>query len=360
MRCSASRVILAAFLATTACGRDDATPKHAVGESGRIDLTGSGGTFAYPVFARWFGGHAASTGVHINYRSVGSAAGMHQLAAGTADFAATEAPASGTELERLSALDVLQLPVVVGGIAVVYHLPDLQAPLRLTGTLLADMYLGAITRWNDRRVRAVNPGVSLPARPITVVTRLDGSGTTFVLATYLSQVSQSWASTIGIGRTLRWPVGTGAQGSEGVAGHVKQTPYSLGAVELAYALQNRLAVAALQNRRGAFVLPSAATVAAAAEQAQLALPHIDDPHVTVVSLVNGDGEAAYPVSSYTWLLIARRSASPERQRKLLQFVRWAIREGGADATSLGYAPLPGAVARRVERSLDSLEGAPHR
>ncbi|MBI2795902.1 MAG: phosphate ABC transporter substrate-binding protein PstS [Gemmatimonadetes bacterium] len=335
------------------CGRGDKAPP--AGGSRAIDLAGAGATFPYPVLARWFSEYAAASGVRINYRSVGSDSGIRELAAGTVDFAASEAPATDAELAGLAGGPVLQLPVVAGAVAVTYNLPEVTAPLNLTGEALAEIFLGRITRWNDRRLRALNPLAPLPAQPIGVVTRIDGSGTTFVVSQFLAGLSPRWAAGPGVGKLVDWPVGSGAHGNEGVAGQVKQVAHTIGFVELAYARQNRLPVASIRNRRQTFVAPSSAAGAAAAVEVLHAAPAGDDLRIP---LVNADGEGVYPICSFTWLLLYRTQADPARGRKLAAFVRWALRDGGPGAIALDYAPLPAPLARRVDRALDSLRPGP--
>jgi phosphate transport system substrate-binding protein len=333
----ACSLLLACDAGHDADGRPEAAP------AGSVDLTGAGATFPYPLYARWFSDYANATGVRINYQSIGSGGGLRQLAEGTVDFGASESPVLDPDLAAAGG-NVLFFPTVAGAIAVTYHLPGLAQPLRLGGEVLADIFLGRITRWNDPRLAALNPGVRLPATNILVVYRSDGSGTTYVFTEYLAARSRAWASGPGTGLQVRWPVGLGGKGNEGVAGTVKQTPGAVGYVELAYAKQNRLPVAAVRNRAGNFVLPSVETVAAAVDAVVDTLPPQSDYRVSVVDAPSPD---AYPISSFTWLLVHERQADSAKGREIVDFIRWAVERGDPQARALYYAPLPPVVAERV-------------
>src|SRR3954470_10459507 len=236
------------------------------------DLTGAGATFPYPLYSKWFSDYAAKTGVKINYQSIGSGGGIRQLSERTVDFGATDAPMSDAELAKAKGGPVLHIPTVLGAVVVTYNVPSLTKPLRLDGATLANVFLGGITKWNDARIAALNPGTKLPASDILVVHRSDGSGTSYVFTDYLSAASPEWATKPGKGKEVQWPVGLGGKGNEGVAGQVKQLPGSIGYVELAYAKQNGLAYADIRNAQGQFVTPSIAAVTAAAAGAAAALP----------------------------------------------------------------------------------------
>jgi phosphate transport system substrate-binding protein len=344
------RLALALLAAAQACGGGDAPAR-----GGAVDLTGAGATFPYPVYSRWFSDYAVKTGVRINYQSIGSGGGIRQLAEGTVDFGASEAPVADEELARAKGGPVLQLPLVAGAVAVVYHLPGIGSPLHLTGDLLADIFLGKVTRWDDARIKALNAGTPLPAEPIAVVYRADPSGTTYVLSDYLARVSPAWKAGPGVAKELRWPVGLGAKGNEGVAGQVKQVPYSIGFVELAYARQNRLTLVALKNRAGQFVAPSVAAIAAAIRGVEGRLAAGDDFRLSVVDAEAAD---AYPICSFTWILLYQRQADAAKGRKLAEFIRWALVSGKADAEALDYAPLPAPMAQRVEQALGHLAFGP--
>ena len=324
-----------------------------------VDLTGAGATFPYPIYARWIGDYLQRTGVRINYQSIGSGGGIRQLAEGTVDFGATDVPMSAAELRgarragRQGAPDagVLHVPMLVGAVAVTYNLPGVDRPLRLAPDVIADLFLGRVTRWNDPRLAALNPGVRLPAADVLVVHRADGSGTTYILTDYLAAVSPAWRAGPGRGKDVRWPVGLGGRGNEGVAGQVKTTPGAIGYVETTYARQNALPVAALRNRAGAFVAPTIATAAAAAAAV---LGTRADGTDFRVSLVDAPGADSYPIASLTWLLLDTAPRDTARARQVVDFARWALREGAPAARALGYAPLPADVAHAVDARLDAL------
>ena len=315
------------------------------------DLTGAGATFPYPLYSKWFNEYATKTGVKINYQSIGSGGGIRQLSEQTVDFGATDAPMSDAELAKAKGGAVLHIPTVLGAVVVTYNVPGLSRALRLDGATLADVFLGKITKWNDVRLAALNPGIKLPATDILVVHRSDGSGTSYVFTDYLSAVSSAWAAKPGKGKEVQWPVGLGAKGNEGVAGQVKQTPGSIGYVELAYAKQNKLAYADLRNAKGQFVTPSIQAVTAAAAGAAARLPSNTDYRVSVV---NAAGSGAYPISSFTWLLVYRTQTDAAKGKQLVDFVRWALTDGEKSAAALDYAPLPAAMARQLVRQLGTV------
>ena len=318
---------------------------------GGVDLTGAGATFPYPLYSKWFSDYASKTGVRINYQSIGSGGGIRQLSEQTVDFGASDSPMSDAELAKAKGGAVMHFPTVLGAVAVTYNVPELAAGLKLSGAVLADIFLGRITKWNDARIAALNPSVTLPAKSILVVHRSDGSGTSFIFTDYLSAVSPTWAKAPGKGKEVQWPVGLGGKGNEGVAGQVKQTPGTIGYVELAYAKQNKLPVAAIENAAHEFVLPSVeGATAAAAGVAQNLSPSSDYR----ISIVNAPGAGAYPISSFTWLLVYREQADSAKRRKLVDFMRWALADGEKSAATLDYAPLPAAIVSRLEQRLDSI------
>ena len=331
----------------------DTTAGAARSSGGSVDLTGAGATFPYPLYSKWFSDYAAKTGVRINYQSIGSGGGIRQLSEQTVDFGASDSPMSDAEMAKAKGGPIVHIPMVLGAVAVTYNLPDVSAPLKLSGEVLADVFRGTITKWNDARVAALNPGVKLPARDILVVHRSDGSGTTYIFTDYLAAVSPAWAKGPGRGKEVQWPVGLGGKGNEGVAGQVKQTPGTIGYVELAYAKQNRLAVAAMRNASGSFVLPSVESATAAAAGIAEKLGKDTDYRV---SIVNAPGAQAYPIASFTWLLAYRTPADTAKGRKLVEFVRWALAEGSASAAALDYAPLPATMARDVTARLAEIGG----
>ena len=341
----------ALVLGLAACG-GDAADGSAGGGSGAVDLTGAGATFPYPIYYRWFTDYAGESGVRINDSSLGSGAGIRQLSEQTVDFGATDSPMTAEELTAAKGGPVLHVPTVIGAVAVAYNLPGVSQPLKLTGDVIADIFLGTITRWNDPRIAALNAGVRLPASDILVVHRSDGSGTTFVFTDYLAAVSPAWQSGPGRGKEVQWPTGLGAKGNEGVAGQVKQTPGAIGYAELAYAKQNRLPYAAVRNHAGRFVLPTIESITAAAAGAAGDLPPTTDYRV---SIVNAAGAEAYPISSFTWILVYQRQTDPEKGRNLVDFLRWALRDGQRSAPDLDYAPLPAEMATRLDQRLTTIQ-----
>jgi phosphate transport system substrate-binding protein len=275
--------------------------------------------------------------VKINYQSIGSGGGIRQLSEQTVDFGASDAPMSDEELGKAKGGAVLHFPTALGAVVVIYNLSGVTTPLKLTGEVVAAIYQGQITKWNDARIAALNSGVALPATDILVVHRSDGSGTTYVFTDYLASVSPAWATKPGKGKELQWPAGLGAKGNEGVTGQVKQTPGAIGYVELAYATQNKLATATIKNANGEFVAPSVASVTAAAAGAASKLPPSTDYRV---SIVNAPGAGVYPISSFTWLLLYQKQADAAKGKKLTDFLRWALTDGQGMEEALDYAPLP--------------------
>ena len=343
-----------AFVTIAACsggetGKQDGAP--AASTSSSVDLNGAGATFPYPLYSKWFSDYATATGVKINYQSIGSGGGIKQLSEGTVDFGATDGPMTDAELAAAKGGAILHFPTVLGADAVTYNLPEISQPLRLTGELVADIFLGKITKWNDARIAAENGSLALPAADILVVHRTDGSGTTYIFTDYLSTVSPAWASGPGRGKSVQWPVGLGGKGNEGVAGQVKQTPGSIGYVELAYATQNRLPVAQIRNAAGNFVAPTIETITAAAEGATAALPPESDYRI---SIVDAKGANAYPISSFTWLLVYETQPDATKGEKLVDFMRWMYTDGQKSAASLDYAPLPPALATQLTTRLSAI------
>jgi phosphate transport system substrate-binding protein len=342
------------FVTILACSGSDAgsADSAAAASSGGVDLNGAGATFPYPLYSKWFSDYAAKTGIKINYQSIGSGGGIKQLSENTVDFGATDGPMSTEELAAAKGGDVLHFPTVLGADVITYNVPELTQPLRLTGEVLADVFLGKITKWNDARLAAVNPGVALPAKDILVVHRSDGSGTTYIFTDYLATVSEAWAEGPGRGKTVAWPVGLGGRGNEGVAGAVKQTPGTMGYVELAYAKQNQLPVAHIRNAAGQFVEPTIASITAAASGSPVQLGADSDYRV---SIVNAAGADAYPIASFTWLLVYARQADAAKWQKLREFMQWMYAEGQASAAALGYAPLPTALASQLAERLSRVQ-----
>ena len=302
-------------------------------------LTGAGATFPYPIYSKWFDAYRQKTGVAINYQSIGSGAGIEQVRAGTVDFGASDAALSNDALKAMPG-PIVHFPTVAGAVVLAYNLPDLSQPLRLTPEVLAGIYLGQIAKWNDKRIAAVNPGANLPAGPILPVHRSDGSGTTNIFTNYLSAISTTWKELVGANTSVSWPAGVGGKGNEGVAGLVRQTPGSIGYVELAYAKQNRLSTALLRNRAGRFLQASLASTTAAANGAAAALAR----DVRTPSVNSPDADA-WPISGLTFLLVTRDQKDPAKGRALAEFIDWAMHEGQTMVESLDYAPLPPAVVQ---------------
>lgn len=323
----------------------------------RVDLTGAGATFPYPLYSRWFNEYATRTNVRINYQSIGSGGGIRQVVARTVDFGATDVPMSDDELAN-AAMPVLHIPTVIGAVAITYNLPGLARPLKLSPDVIADIFRGSITRWIDRRISATNPNVSLPPTDILVVHRADGSGTSYIFSEYLTVVSPAWAAGPGRGKDVRWPVGIGGKGNEGVAGQVKQMPGAIGYLEVVYARQNRLPVVHVQNAAGRFISPlpfeiaSAATAVLEADRQRSAAAGPSAPDLRV-SLINASGAQSYPIASFTWMLIAPSAIGFTKSRQLAAFLRWALVENPDVASTLGYVPLPSEAATRIVDRLDA-------
>lgn len=344
-----------ALMLFAGCGPREQAPVVDSGQasavaSTRVDLTGAGATFPYPLYSRWFNDYAHRTNVRINYQSIGSGGGIRQMLEGTVDFGATDVPMTDRELAQ-APHPILHIPTVLGAVAVTYNLPALKRPLHLSGELLADIFLGRITKWNDARLLALNPDAPLPASDVLVVHRADGSGTSYIFSDYLTAVSPAWAAAPGRGKDVRWPVGIGGKGNEGVAGQVKQTVGSVGYLEVVYARQNHLPVARIRNRAGRFIAPMPYEIASAAASAMSKASGVADLRL---SLVNASAEEAYPIASFTWMLLSPQQIGPEKSKQLVDFLRWALVDGGDMASSLGYVVLPTVTATHVLDILDTL------
>lgn len=339
-------------------GGDRATPgemRGGGGEGGSVSLTGAGATFPYPVYSKWFDEYGKANPVRINYQSQGSGAGIRQITEGTVDFGASDAPMTDEELAKRP--DVLHIPTVLGSVAIAYNLPGFDQRLNLDGDVIAAIYRGEITRWDDPRIAALNPGVQLPGVDVLPVYRSDGSGTTYVFTDYLSSVSPAWQQAAGRGKSVRWPTGLGAKGNEGVSGQVRQAPGAIGYIELAYTEQANLPTAAVRNQAGRFVPPTEeATSAAAAEVEE---KRAENPDFRF-SIVNAPGENAYPIASFTYLLVPSHLEDCAKADALVDVVRWALTEGGAMATELHYAPLPDAMRSAVLERLATVTCGPDR
>jgi|SRR2546427_9640960 len=308
-------------------------------------INGAGATFPYPIYSKWFDEYAkVDPEVRFNYQSIGSGGGIKQISSRTVDFGASDGPMTDEQLKQAPS-ELLHIPTVLGAVVATYNLPG-NPKLSFTPDVLADIFLGKITKWNDARIAAANSGVQLPDQPILVVHRSDGSGTTYIWVDYLSKVSPEWQQKVGKGTSVNWPVGLGGKGNEGVAGQVKNTPGALGYVELAYAVKNKMPVAAVKNAAGKFVEPTIASTTAAAAGAAKSMPADFR-----VSLTNAPGEEAYPIASFTWLLVYKDQPNELKGRALAKFLWWMSHEGQKYADDLLYAPLPQPVVKQVEAKI---------
>jgi phosphate transport system substrate-binding protein len=359
-------LLLAPLLILGACSASpngDATDSNArnsaatTPSSTRVDLTGAGATFPYPLYSRWFNEYATLANVRINYQSIGSGGGIRQVVARTVDFGATDVPMSDAELAS-AGMPVLHIPTVIGAVAITYNLPGVTRPLQLSPDIIAGIFLGTITRWRDARIAELNPTLTLPNTDILVVHRADGSGTSYIFSDYLSTVSPAWAAGPGRGKDVRWPVGIGGKGNEGVAGQVKQMPGAIGYLEVVYARQNRLPVVHVRNTAGRFISPMPFEIASAAsavledDRAFTATDAQGLPDLRV-SLVNAPGAQSYPIASFTWMLIAPSAIGVTKSQQLAAFLRWALLDRPDIASTLGYVPLPSESAARVADRLDA-------
>lgn len=311
-------------------------------------MNGAGATFPYPIYSKWFDEYAkVDPSMRFNYQSIGSGGGIRQITARTVDFGASDGPMTDDQLQKAPG-DLLHIPTVLGAVVATYNLSG-NPRLRFTPKILADVFLGKITRWNDAKITAVNPGVSLPGQTILVVHRSDGSGTTYIWVDYLTKVSPEWAQKVGRGTSVNWPVGLGGKGNEGVAGQIKNMPGALGYVELAYAIKNNLPAASIKNAAGKFVEPTIESTTAAAAGAAKGMP--SDFRV---SLTNAPGDHAYPIASFTWLLVYKDQPDERKGRALVKFLWWMIHDGQKYTTDLLYAPLPPQVVKQIEAKLGEI------
>lgn len=316
---------------------------------GGVQLTGAGSTFVNPLMSKWSAEYAtANPNIHINYQAIGSGAGIQQVTMGTVDFGATDGPMTDEQLAGSKVGRIIHVPLIMGATVVAYNLPGFTGELKLTPELLASIFLGKVTKWNDPAIAKVNPGSSLPSTNILVAHRSDGSGTTYIWTDYLSKVSSEWKTKVGNNTSVNWPTGVGAKGNDGVAGMIRQTPGALGYIEMTYADQNNIPYASIQNATGKFVKPSAEGVAAAASSAQI-------PDDFRFSLTNAPGADAYPIGGTTWLLLPVQSKDKARGAALLAFTHWVLGPGQQYAPALHYAPLPATLVARVEQSLGQVQ-----
>ena len=313
-------------------------------------INGAGATFPYPLYSKWFSEYAKiDKSVKFNYQSIGSGGGVKQITAQTVDFGASDAFLSDKEMAAAPG-KLLHIPTVMGAVVVTYNLPGVPKGLKLTVEDVADIFLGKIAKWNDKRISDDNPGVNLPDKAILVVRRSDGSGTTSIFTDFLSGVSSEWEAKVGQGKSVKWPVGLGGKGNEGVAGQIKTTQYTIGYVELAYAFENKLPFATLKNKAGSWVEPSIQTTSAAAAAAIKNMPA--DYRI---SLVNQPAKDAYPIVGFTWLLVYQDQKDKGKGKKLVEFLNWSIYKGQKMAAPMLYAPLPDSVVKMIENTIKSIK-----
>ena len=311
-------------------------------------INGAGSTFIYPAITKWFDEYSKSnSSVQFNYQAIGSGGGIKQITAKTVDFGATDGPMTMDQMTQAPGR-IYHIPMVMGAVAVAYNLPGVDKGLKLTSDILAGIYLGKITQWNDPLITAQNPGVNIPNTSITVVHRSDGSGTSFIFTDYLSSISSAWKGSVGKGTSVNWPLGLGGKGNAGVSGLLKQSPGSIGYVELAYALENNLSYAFLQNKSGAFIEPSVDSTSKAAEGATI-------PSDFRFSIVNSSNPDAYPIAGTTWLLIYKQQDDPVKGKAIVDFIRWAITDGQKLTADLDYAPLPASLVDLIQKKLDQVK-----
>ena len=313
------------------------------------NINGAGATFPNPIYSRWFNEFArVNPQVHINYQPIGSGGGIRQVSEGTVDFGATDGPMSDNQIKS-ARVKTMHIPTVLGAVVPVYNLPGVRKVLNFSPDVIADIYLGKISKWNDPRLAKDNPGVALPNNSILPVYRSDGSGTTYIFTDFLSKVSSEWAQRVGKNTSVKWPTGIGQKGNEGVAGMVRQSPNSFGYVELIYATQNKMPFGAVRNETGRFIqaTPEGVTDAAAASAKMM-------PADFRISITNAQGPTSYPIASFTWLLIPEHSADPAKAKALQSFLTWMLDHGELEASSMTYAPLPKAVQDSVRKVIQNV------
>ncbi|MGB8580539.1 MAG: phosphate ABC transporter substrate-binding protein PstS [Candidatus Sulfotelmatobacter sp.] len=316
-------------------------------------LNGAGATFPYPMYSKWFSEyHKLHSDIQINYQSIGSGGGIRQVTEGTVDFGASDMPMTDGQLAEAQShlkTKVLNLPSVLGAVVPAYNIPGVSGEVKFTPAALAEIFLGKITKWNDKEITSVNPGVNLPDKDIIVVHRSDGSGTTFIWTDYLSKVSADWKSQVGSGTSVRWPIGLGGKGNEGVAGSIRQLQGAIGYVELIYAAQNKIPYGSVRNAAGVFLKASLEGVTAAAASA----PKM--PADFRVSITNAPGKDAYPISSFTWLLIPQQSKDAAKGKILADFLNWMVTDGQKMTAELSYAPLPESVVAKEKEAIKQVK-----
>jgi len=315
--------------------------------AGALTLTAAGATFPYPIYGKWFDTFQKKTGVQINYQSIGSGGGIAQLTSGTVDFGASDRPMTDDELKKAPAM---HFPTVLGAVVASYNVAGNPADLKFTGDALAGIFMGTVKKWNDAAITSTNPGVKLPDAPITVIVRSDSSGTSFVFTDYLSKVSEAWKGKVGANSSPNWPAGLRGKGSEGVSGLVKQTPNSIGFVELTYALQNKMAYGSVKNAAGKFIKADLASTTAAAAGFTKTMP--DDFRI---SITNAPGASAYPICTFTYLLIPTQIKDAAKKKAITDFLTWMLKDGQGEAGALSYAPLPKEVVAKEVTAIAKLK-----
>lgn len=339
------RFVLGLLAATVFCGLT-------ISGLAAISITGAGATFPYPIYSKWFDAyHTAHSDIEINYQSIGSGGGIRQVIAGTVDFGASDGPMTDEQIaafKQKRGSEILHFPTVLGADVPAYNLPGLTAKLRFTPAALAGIFLGTITKWNDPAIAEANPDVKLPDTVVIVAHRADGSGTTYVWTDYLSKVSPEWQKTVGKGTAVRWPTGLGAKGNEGVAGLIEQTPGCIGYIELIYAAQNHIPYGAVRNASGAYIKADLKSVSAAAA----GVPMPDDFRV---SITNSPAPDAYPISSFTWLLIPEKIPDQAKRQTMVDFLHWMLTDGQTMTAALSYAPLPKPVVDKEEQAINKIQ-----
>jgi phosphate transport system substrate-binding protein len=321
---------------------------------GTLSINGAGATFPYPMYSKWFDEyHKKNSNLQINYQSIGSGGGIKQVTEGTVDFGASDGPMNDEQLKAFQdkhGFGILHFPTVLGADVPTYNIPGVNAELNFTPEAIAGIFLGKVTKWNDPLITGANKGVSLPGNDIVVVHRSDGSGTTYIWTDYLSKVSDEWKNKVGKGTSVNWPVGLGGKGNEGVAGLIKQTPNAFGYVELIYAIQNKMPYGRVKNSSGTFIKADLAGVTAAAAGASKDMP--DDFRV---SITNAAGKTAYPISSFTWLLVPAKFSDSTKRDAIKGFVKWMLADGQSQTEALSYAKLPKEVVAKEMKALDGIQ-----
>jgi phosphate transport system substrate-binding protein len=347
-------VTVVALLAVIACNKTEApssgSPAGGSSPAAKIVINGAGATFPYPIYSKWFSDYnKLHPDVEINYASIGSGGGIKQLLAQTVFFGATDGPMTDEQLKSAPS-PILHFPTVLGGVVPAYNIPRVTATLKFTGPLLADIYLGKIKKWNDPAIAKANPGIAFPNLDITVVHRSEGSGTNYIFCDFLSKVSPEFKQKVGVATSVNWPAGVGAKGNEGVTGMVRQIPGTIGYVELIYAKANNIPYGSVQNAAGEFIAASLESVTAAAASAAASMP--SDFRV---SITNAPGKGAYPISSFTWILLSQNPTDKQRGKIMVDFMKWALSEGQKEAPPLGYAPLPKQVVDLEMQALQKIQ-----